>query len=251
MMNASGVIVMKTVKEVSRLTGVSIRTLHHYDAIGLLRPASVTQAGYRLYDDEALRRLQTILLFRELRFPLREIRKILDSPGFDRREALREQIRLLELQREHLDEVITHARRIQQKGECDMDFSAFDNSKLDAYAAQAKEKWGNTDAYREFENKTQGQSAQQMRDKGQELMDYFVRLGAMRDLPADHDETQAWAAKLQNFITENYYTCTKEILRSLGMMYAGGGEMTENIDAAGGAGTGAFAQRVIEHYCGR
>ena len=241
---------VKTVKEVSKLTGVSIRTLHHYDAIGLLHPASVTEAGYRLYDDEALRRLQTILLFRELRFPLGEIRKILDSPGFDRREALREQIRLLELQREHLDAVIAHARMIQQKGECDMDFSAFDNSKLETYAAQAKEKWGNTDAYREFENKTQGQSAQQMRDKGQELMEYFVRIGAMRDLPADHDETQAWAAQLQSFITENYYTCTKEILRSLGMMYAGGGEMTENIDAAGGAGTGAFAQQVIEHYCG-
>lgn len=242
---------VKTVKEVSKLTGVSIRTLHHYDAIGLLHPASVTEAGYRLYDDEALRRLQTILLFRELRFPLGEIRKILDSPGFDRREALREQIRLLELQREHLDAVIAHARMIQQKGECDMDFSAFDNSKLETYAAQAKEKWGNTDAYREFENKTQGQSAQQMRDKGQELMEYFVRLGAMRDLPADHEETQAWAAQLQSFITENYYTCTKEILRSLGMMYAGGGEMTENIDAAGGAGTGAFAQQVIEHYCGK
>ncbi len=242
---------VKTVKEVSKLTGVSIRTLHHYDAIGLLHPASVTEAGYRLYDDEALRRLQTILLFRELQFPLGEIRKILDSPGFDRREALREQIRLLELQREHLDAVIAHARMIQQKGECDMDFSAFDNSKLETYAAQAKEKWGNTDAYREFENKTQGQSVQQMRDKGQELMEYFVRLGAMRDLPADHDETQAWAAQLQSFITENYYTCTKEILRSLGMMYAGGGEMTENIDAAGGAGTGAFAQQVIEHYCGK
>ena len=242
---------MKTVKEVSELTGVSIRTLHHYDAIGLLRPASVTQAGYRLYDDEALRRLQTILLFRQLRFPLGEIRKILDSPGFDRRAALCEQIRLLELQREHLDAVIAHARSIQQKGECDMDFSAFDNTKLESYAAQAKEKWGKTDAYREFEKKTCGQSAQQMRDKGQELMEYFVRLGRMRDLPAGHDDAQAWAAGLQKFITENYYTCTKEILRSLGMMYAGGGEMTENIDAAGGVGTGAFAQRVIEIYCGK
>lgn len=242
---------MKTVKEVSKLTGVSIRTLHHYDAIGLLPPASVTEAGYRLYDDEALRRLQTILLFRELRFPLGEIRKILDSPGFDRRDALREQIRLLELQREHLDAVIAHAREIQQKGEFTMDFSAFDNKKMEAYAAQAKEKWGGTDAYREFEQKTQGQNAQQMRDKGQELMEYFVRLGAMRDLPADHEKTQAWAADLQKFITENYYTCTKEILRSLGMMYAGGGEMTENIDAAGGTGTGEFAQRIIELYCGK
>ncbi|MBR3704291.1 MAG: MerR family transcriptional regulator [Oscillospiraceae bacterium] len=242
---------MKTVKEVSKLTGVSIRTLHHYDAIGLLPPARVTEAGYRLYDDEALRRLQTILLFRELRFPLGEIKKILDSSVFDCREALREQIRLLELQRKHLDAVIAHARELQEKGECDMDFSAFDNSKLENYAAQAKEKWGGTAAYREFENKTQGQTTQQMRDKGQELMEYFTRLGAMRDLPADHEKTQEWAAGLQKFITDNYYTCTKEILRSLGMMYAGGGEMTENIDRAGGAGTGVFAQQVIDRYCGK
>lgn len=249
MLNPSGVIGMRTVKEVSKLTGVSIRTLHHYDAIGLLRPAGVTEAGYRLYDDAALRRLQTILLFRELRFPLKEIQKILDHPGFDRHEALSEQIRLLELQRERLDAVIAHAREIQKKGECDMDFSAFDNKKLESYAAQAKEKWGGTDAYREFEEKTRGQSTRQMRDKGEELMEYFVRLGALRDLPADHEQTQTWAADLQKFITDHYYTCTKEILRSLGMMYAGGGEMTENIDHAGGAGTGAFAQQVIEIYC--
>ena len=79
---------MRTVKEVSKLTGVSVRTLHHYDAIGLLKPTAVTQAGYRLYDDEALGRLQSILLFRELQFPLKEIQAILDSPGFDRSQAL-------------------------------------------------------------------------------------------------------------------------------------------------------------------
>ena len=88
---------MRTVHEVSRLTGVSVRTLHHYDAIGLLKPAHVTQAGYRLYDDAALRRLQSILLFRELQFPLKQIKAILDSPGFDRKEALRQQLEMLQL----------------------------------------------------------------------------------------------------------------------------------------------------------
>ena len=86
---------MWTVKQVSRITGVSVRTLHHYDAIGLLRPAKVTDAGYRLYDDAALRRLQNILLFRELQFPLKEIKAILDSPDFDPTAALEQQIRLL------------------------------------------------------------------------------------------------------------------------------------------------------------
>ena len=83
---------MKTVKQVSKQTGVSVRTLHHYDAIGLLKPTQVTGAGYRLYDDTALQRLQVILLFRELQFPLREIQEILDSPGFDPMGALDQQI---------------------------------------------------------------------------------------------------------------------------------------------------------------
>ena len=106
---------MKTVKEVSEFTGVSVRTLHHYDAIGLLKPAKVTEAGYRLYDDAALSRLQTILFYRELQFPLKEIRNILDSENFDASEALSQQIRLLELQYIHLGELITYAREIQKK----------------------------------------------------------------------------------------------------------------------------------------
>ena len=78
---------MKTVHEVSKLTGVSVRTLHHYDEIGLLKPTEVTEAGYRLYGDTALERLQHILLFRELQFPLKDIKDILDSPDFDRNRA--------------------------------------------------------------------------------------------------------------------------------------------------------------------
>ena len=97
---------MKTVHEVSQISGVSVRTLHHYDAIGLLRPTAVTEAGYRLYDDTALARLQSILLFRELEFPLKEIKRIMDDPQFDQATALEQQIRLLELQQERLSRLI-------------------------------------------------------------------------------------------------------------------------------------------------
>ena len=86
---------MKTVKEVSRLTGVSVRTLHHYDAIGLLKPTAVTEAGYRLYDEQTLGKLQTILLFRELEFPLKEIKGLLTAEHFDPMAALADQIHLL------------------------------------------------------------------------------------------------------------------------------------------------------------
>ena len=106
---------MKTVKQVSQLSGVSVRTLHHYDAIGLLKPTRVTEAGYRLYDDAAMERLQSILLFRELQFPLREIGRILDTPGFHREAALSDQIHLLELQRDHLDRLLSAAREMQKK----------------------------------------------------------------------------------------------------------------------------------------
>ena len=240
---------MKTVKEVSSITGVSVRTLHHYDAIGLLKPTRVTEAGYRLYDDTALRRLQTILLFRELQFPLKEIREILDSPGFDQKEALQQQIHLLELQRQHLDTLISHARKIQMTGVTIMDFTPFDRSELDEYAAQAKARWGKTDAYKEFEQKTAGQTPAQMQSAGDALMGIFAQFGAIRHTSPASAEAQALVAKLQGFITEHYYTCTKSILLGLGQMYIAGDSMTENIDRAGGEGTAEFAHQAIDIYC--
>ena len=240
---------MKTVKEVSRLTGVSVRALHHYDAIGLLKPTQVTEAGYRLYDDTALRRLQTILLFRELQFPLKEIKEILDSPGFDPKEALVQQIHLLELQLQHLDALISHARQIQKTGVMNMDFSAFDTTEMDKYAAEAKARWGKTEAYKEFAQKTAGQTPEQMKAAGDALMALFAQFGAIRHTSPASGEAQALVAKLQGFITEHYYTCTKQILRGLGQMYIAVDSMTENIDNAGGKGTAEFAHQAIEVYC--
>ena len=240
---------MKTVKEVSRLSGVSVRTLHHYDAIGLLKPTRVTEAGYRLYDNAALGRLQSILLLRQLQFPLKEIREILDAPGFDPMQALAQQIRLLELQRSHLDNLIAHARQIQTTGVISMNFSAFDTTEMDRYAAEAKAKWGKTDAYKEFEQKTAGQSKEQLKTTGDGLMDIFVEIGAIRHLSPTSGEAQALVAKLQGYISQHYYNCTKQILRGLGQMYIAGDSMTENIDRAGGEGTAQFAHEAIEIYC--
>ena len=139
---------MRTVKEVSELTGISVRALHYYDAIGLLKPTEVTDAGYRLYDDTALSRLQNILLFRELQFPLKEIKKILDSPEFNPAEVLEQQIKLLELQEKHIHEMICFAREIQKKGMSHMGFDVFNRDEIDAYEKEIKERWGNTDGSR-------------------------------------------------------------------------------------------------------
>lgn len=239
---------MKTVKEVSKLTGISVRTLHHYDAIDLLKPTTVTEAGYRLYDDEALQHLQTILLFRQLQFPLKEIKQILDSPNFDQAEALEQQIKLLELQRDHLDDLIAYARALQKSGGTEMKFEIFDNSKAEAYAAEAKARWGATDAYKEFEQKTKEQSKEQQDSNADGLMAIFTEIGKVKHLSPESTEAQALIAKLQTFITEHYYTCTPQILKGLGMLYSAGDSMTENIDKAGGPGTGEFAHRAIEYF---
>ena len=241
---------MMTVHEVSRLTGVSIRTLQYYDRIGLLPPAEYTEAGYRLYDDTALETLQQILLFRELEFPLKEIRRIIQSPAFDRGRALEQQVELLELKKERLDRLIALARGIQTTGVTNnMDFSAFDTKKLDEYAARAKEAWGETPAYREFEQKAKGRTDTETRELNRQMLAIFADFGAIRDQDPAGEEAQGLVRRLQDFITAHYYKCTGRILSGLGQMYAAGGEMTENIDRAGGNGTAEFASRAIRIYC--
>ena len=246
-----GVTGMMTVHEVSRITGVSIRALHHYDEIGLLHPSQVTEAGYRLYDGKALERLQQILLFRELQFPLKEIAAILDSPDFDREKALDQQIALLTLRREHLDGLIALAREAKHKGGENMSCEAFDRKKIDEYAAQAKQSWGNTEAWREYEQKNGGRTREQEKALGDGLMQVLAGFQAMKSQPLDAPEVQAKVKELQDYITEHFYTCTPDILRGLGQMYGAGGEMTDNIDSFGGEGTAAYASEAIAAYCAR
>ena len=237
------------VNEVSRLTGVSIRTLQYYDKIGLLHPAEYTEAGYRLYDDAALETLQEILLFRELEFPLKDIRRIISSPDFDRSKALSQQIELLKLKKEHIENLIELAAGIKAKGVGKLTFDAFDTKKIDEYAEQAKASWGTTPAYKEYEEKAQGRTREDNRKIQQGMIDIFAEFGQIRDTDPASEKAQALAKKLQDYISEHFYNCSKEILGSLGKMYAAGGEFTTNIDGFGGEGTAEFASRAIEIWC--
>ena len=242
---------MMTVKEVSNISGVSIRSLHHYDKIGLLPATEVTAAGYRLYDDKALERLQMILLFKELQFPLKDIKEILDDLNFDRSKALEQQIRLLQLRKEHLENLIDLATGIKMMGVGKLNkigFEAFDTRKIDEYAAQAKEYWGKTDAWKEYEQKSAGRSREEEIMLGERMMTIFAEFGQVIDKGPESAEAQMLVKRLQNYITENFYTCTDEILESLGLIYAGGGDMTDNIDKVGGEGTAGFANEAIEAY---
>lgn len=234
---------MKTVKEISRLTGVSVRTLHYYDEINLLKPTETTDAGYRQYDDTALERLHSILLFRELKFPLGEIKAILDSNGFDKEAALKEQIKLLEMQKNRLDEIIDSARKLLMKGNDNMNFSAFNKSEIDKYADEAKKKWENTAAYKEFAEKHSDSN-----DKTEEFMQIFAEIGKIKHLEPDSQTVQSMIKKLQNFITENYYTCTDDILKGLGQMYIADERFKNNIDSTGGNGTAEFTAQAINTY---
>lgn len=242
---------MRTVHEVSKLAGVSIRTLQYYDKIGLLHPAKYTESGYRLYDDTALEKLQQILLFRELEFPLKDIKAIMNNPNFDRKKALEQQIALLTLKKEHLENLIDLAREIKEIGVNKMDFTAFDTSKIDEYAAQAKASWGNTPEYREFEEKSKNRTAQEEQTISTQMMDIFAEFGTMLKLDPSEEKVQAQVKKLQGFITENFYNCSDEILYSLGSMYVSDGDFTENIDMTGGKGTAEFVFKAITIYCNK
>lgn len=243
--------IMKTVKEICKITGVSARTLHHYDAIGLLKPTKVTEAGYRTYDDAALRRLQNILLFRELQFPLKEIKEILDSPDFDPSEALDRQIKLLELQYKRIGELIVFAREIQTKGATPMNFDVFDASEIERHKAEVIAKWGATKAYQEYEKKDSSRNQGGYGKTANELMTIFSELGGLKHLNPDSDEALMKISELQNFITENYYECANEILGGLGKMYVCDERFKKNIDKAGGDGTAEFIGRAIAAYCSR
>ncbi|MBQ2899501.1 MAG: MerR family transcriptional regulator [Oscillospiraceae bacterium] len=237
------------IKEFAELTGVSVRTLHYYDEIGLLKPAFADKStGYRFYDENSLLRMQEILFYRELDFPLRSIAEILSSPDHDTKKSLEEQRKLLILKKERLERIISSIDDAM-KGENIM--SAFDNSEFEKYKTEAREKWGRTKAFEEYESKSADRGKAENDFLCGEMMDIFRRIGEIKNLPADSEEAQNLVKELQDFITGNYYTCTDEILSGLGKMYIGDERFKNNIDKAGGNGTAEFAAKAIEIYCSK
>jgi DNA-binding transcriptional MerR regulator len=240
------------IKEFAKLTGVSVRTLHYYDEIGLLKPALVdAQNGYRFYDQNSLLRMQEILFYRELDFELKSIRDILSSPDYDKQKALAEQRKLLIFKKERLERIIA-ALDSAEKGKIIM--SVFDNSDYETarkqYEVEAKQRWGDTDAYKECEQKTADYTKDKMQGVNDGLMSIFEKFAdcMQNGNTADSTEVQVLVKELQNYITENYYTCTNQILAGLGQMYVADERFKTNIDKYG-SGTAEFALKAIEIYC--
>lgn len=241
------------IKEFAEFTGVSVRTLHYYDEINLLKPSFVDeQNGYRYYDESSLMRMQEILFYRELDFPLREIEEILSSPEYDKLLALKEQKRLLTLKRERLERLIK-ALDGAMKGE-ELSMNVFDNSEFEAqreqYSKEAKAKWGDTAAYKESAQKTAGYTSQKWADVNAEMNSIMSEFSQCRKDGYTSDSTQAQALvkKWQDCITKNHYTCTKEILAGLGEMYVADERFKKNIDRHGD-GTALFMSEAIKEYC--
>ena len=239
------------INEFARLTGVSVRTLHYYDEIGLLKPAFVDeQNGYRFYDEISLERMQEILFYRELDFELKSIAEILSSPDYDKQKALAEQRKLLELKKERLERIID-ALDGATKGKVTM--AAFDNSDYETarkqYEVEAKQRWGETDAYKEHAEKTAKYTKDKWQAVNDGLMVIFAKFAECMNNgnTADSDEAQALVKELQNYITENYYTCTNQILAGLGQMYIADERFKANIDKNGN-GTAEFVSKAIESY---
>ena len=130
-----------------------------------------------------------------------------------------------------------------------MDFTVFDTKKNDEYSRRAKEQWGNTPEYKEFEQKSQNWTDKAGQAIIQDFMLIFVEFGRMMWMDPSEEQVQLQVKKLQDYISEHFYHCSKEILGSLGKMYSAGGEFTENIDKAGGPGTADFSAKAIEIYC--
>ena len=236
------------IKEFADLTGVSVRTLHYYDEMGLLKPACVDRStGNRYYDETCLLRMQEILFYRELDFSLKSICEILSSANYDKEKALIEQKTLLILKKERLDRLVS-AIDDAMKGENVM--KAFDNTEFEKYKAEAKEKWGKTDAWKEHSDKTKNYSKDKWQSAEEGLNAIF---GAFADCKAAgkdicSESAQALVARLQKYITDNFYTCTNQILFGLGQMYVMDERFKENIDK-NGDGTAEFVSNAIAVYC--
>lgn len=246
------------VKEVADLVGISVRTLHHYDQIGLLRPEFVTSAGYRLYNDKDLERLQQILFFKELDFNLQEIKDILDSPGFDRENALRTHKELLIEKKKRLERIIQSVEKSINsiKGGIEMNkkemFDGFDMTEIEKhkekYAEETKQKYGNSDAYKESQKKTSKYTKEdwaKIMARGGEI---DKKLADLMDRGPSDPEVQKLIADKRQHITDSFYNCTPEIFRGLGDLYVQDQRFTENIDKIK-PGFAKFLREAMRYYC--
>jgi DNA-binding transcriptional MerR regulator len=258
-MNVRGDLMYK-IKEVSTIAGISVRTLHHYDHIGLLTPTIVEDNGYRKYSEDDIDKLQQILFFKELGISLKEIKDILYHPNFDNMHALKMHKKLLLEKKNRLEQIIRSVDNTIQSmnGGSKMDkkdmFKPFDMTKIEEqqkkYAEETKEKYGQTDAYKQSVKKTsQYGEADWKRIYEQGNKNYERMVKAMHLGPED-EKVQDIVADMRQHISDNFYDCTIEIFRGLGDLYVNDPRFTKNIDKHK-QGLSQFLKEAFHYYCDR
>jgi MerR family transcriptional regulator, multidrug-efflux activator len=245
------------VKQVAELSGVSVRTLHHYDRIGLLVPESTTPAGYRLYTKQDLERLQQILFFREMDFTLQEIKDILNRSDFDRKESLNKHRESLLTKKKRLEEMIATVDRTiialqggEKMSDKDM-FQGFDISEIEAhqkkYSEEAKKKYGK-ETVENVEKRTSAYSSEDWGTIQTKTEDIYKRVIARMDHGPEDSEVQQAVADWRQLITDNFYDCTIDIFRGLGDLYVDDPRFTKNIDKYQ-EGLASFLRKAMHYYC--
>ncbi|NKI44588.1 MerR family transcriptional regulator [Streptomyces physcomitrii] len=229
-----------SVGQVAGFASVTVRTLHHYDEIGLLVPSRRGASGHRRYADSDLDRLQQILFYRELGFPLDQIAALLDDPGTDPRAHLRRQHRLLT---ERIDRLQKMAAAVENAMEArsmginltpEEKFEVFGDFDPDEYAAEVEERWGGTEAYEESRRRSASYTKedwQRIRREADELTRRFLALMDAGEEPGSEAAMDA-AEDHRQWISRNHYTCSYEMHTCLGEMYVNDERFTRTIDQA-------------------
>ncbi|EFL15937.1 MerR family transcriptional regulator [Streptomyces sp. C] len=216
-----------SVGQVAGFAGVTVRTLHHYDEIGLLSPSGRSGAGHRRYDDADLDRLQRILFYRELGFPLDEVAVLLDDPHSDPREHLRRQHALLSERIARLQQMakaVEHAMEANKMGinlTPEERFEVFGDKDPEQYAEEAEQRWGGTEAYAESQRRAAGYTKDDWKRIQDESADWGARYAALvaAGEPADGEAAMAMAEEHRLHIGQWYYDCPYEMHTCLGDMY--------------------------------
>lgn len=244
-----------TVKELARLSGVSVRTLHYYDEVGLLKPGRVEKNRYRQYSESDLVRLQQILFFRELDFPLKDIQRIMQAPGFDVIRALRDQKEMLQMKRRRLNGLIkTIEKTIESMSnnkplESEELYDAFKDDDVKQYQDEVKQRWGNTDAYKQSMARVSKMTKSEMAKLKEDGIKHTQAIADAMDKGISHPDVQKLIAKSHKGINF-FYDCSPEMFRNLGKMYVADPRFTAYYEKFR-PGLAVFMRDAIAYYCDR
>lgn len=242
-----------TVNQLATLAHVSVRTLHYYDEVGLLKPSYIAKNGYRYYEDKELICLQQILFFRELEFALDDIKRMMSRPNFKVAEALRAQKKLVQLKRTRLDGLVKaidktlRAMSDNEKLEEEEMYDAFKDDDVKQYQEEVKERWGSTNAYKESMQRVGKMTKQEMNKMKEDGKKFTQELAGSADKPVESPEAQALIQKHYDGVNF-FYTCPLDVYRNLGKMYVDDTRFTAYYDGFR-PGLAVWLRDAIAYYC--